>query len=161
MAGRAEPMFATCTSRTRWWIGQVVVSAAGTLVVTLCGGLGVGVAYGVVVHDAGQVPRMTGASPVTLPAVLVLVGAALAFFGFLPRLVLVAWVVFAGIVVIGLFAETLNLSRWKRNLSPFAHVPQAPATNLTVAPLLVLSAIAAALAVAGWQGFCRRDLGTT
>jgi ABC-2 type transport system permease protein len=158
MAGRAEPIIATSTSRTAWWAGQLAITAAGTVLVTVAGGLGVGIAYGIVVGDAGQVPRLAVASLVTLPAVFVLVGVALALYGLMPRWVLVVWGVFAVVVVIGIFAETLRLPQWVRNLSPFEQLPDVPARGIAVVPLVALCAVAAALAVAGWRGFCRRDL---
>jgi ABC-2 type transport system permease protein len=161
MAGRTEPIIATPISRTAWWTGQVAITAAGTVVVTLSGALGVGVAYGIVVRDAVQVPRMAAASLATLPAVFVLIGVALALYGFFPRWVLLAWGVFAAVAVIEIFAETLRLPRWIRSLSPFEHLPDVPARGLTVAPLLALGAVAAGLAIAGWRGFCRRDLAAT
>lgn len=158
MAGRVEPIIATATSRTAWWIGQVAIAAAGTVFVTLSGGLGVGVAYGIVTRDTGQVPRLVFASMATLPAVLVVIGVALALYGLLPRWVLLVWGAFAAVVVIGIFAETLRLPQWVRNLSPFEHLPDVPARGLGVAPLLALGAVAVGLAAAGWRGFCRRDL---
>jgi ABC-2 type transport system permease protein len=161
MAGRAEPIIATPTSRTTWWAGQVMITGAGTLLVTLSGGLGVGIAYGIVAHDAGQVPRMVAASLVTVPAVFAVVAAALALYGFFPRLVLLVWGMFAAAVVIGILAETLRLPQWLRNLSPFEHLPDVPARGVTFAPLLALSAVSSVLTVAGWRGFCQRDLATT
>lgn len=161
MAGRTEPVIATPTSRTTWLGGQVAVTILATVLVTVSGGLGVGIAYAIVVDDAWQVPRMIAASAATLPATFVIVGAALALFGLLPRLVLAAWGVFAAVTVIGIFAETLNLPQWVRDVSPFEHLPAAPAQGITLSPFLVLAALATGLAAAGWRGFCRRDLATT
>jgi ABC-2 type transport system permease protein len=44
------------------------------------------------------------------------------------------------------------------NLSPFTHVPQLPAGDLTWAPLLWLTAVAAALVAVGMVGARRRDI---
>jgi ABC-2 type transport system permease protein len=161
LAGRTESIIATPTSRTTWWFGQVVVSVLGAALMTVLGGLGAGVAYALVVDDSSQILRLGAASLVTLPAILVMVGVALVLYGFLPRLVLVNWAVFAAIVVIAIFAETLRLPQWVRNVSPFEHLPDAPARELQAAPVVTLTTVAVVLAVVGWAGFRRRDLATT
>lgn len=43
-------------------------------------------------------------------------------------------------------------------LSPFWHTPLLPIEDFTVTPLVVLTAVAAALMVTGIAGFHRRDL---
>lgn len=158
MRGRAEPIIATATSRSVWWAGQVVVTAIGTVIVTVAGGAGAGVAYAMVVGDVGEVARMVGAALATLPAVAVLVAFALAVYGLVPRAVPAVWGVYAAVLVSGILGETLRLPGWVRDLSPFEHLPQVPARGVSPAPLLVLAAIAGALAAAGWYGFRRRDL---
>jgi ABC-2 type transport system permease protein len=45
------------------------------------------------------------------------------------------------------------------NVSQFTHVPRLPGGDLTVAPLVWLTAAAVALAAAGLAGFRRRDVG--
>ena len=45
-----------------------------------------------------------------------------------------------------------------RDLSPFTHVPTLPGGEVTVAPLLVMLAIASALVAAGLLTLRRRDL---
>jgi ABC-2 type transport system permease protein len=46
------------------------------------------------------------------------------------------------------------------DLSPYSHIPLLPAADLTVAPLLTLTAIAAALMAVGLVGLRRRDIPT-
>lgn len=158
LAGLLEPVIATPTSRTSWWLSHVGVCIGGTVIITAVGGLGVGVAYALVARDSGQIIRLAVAALVTLPAVLALVGLALVFLGRLPRWILLNWVVFAGVVVIGVFGETLRLPQWLRNLSPFEHLPDAPADTIDLTPLIVLTGLAAALGAGGWHGFRNRDL---
>ena len=45
------------------------------------------------------------------------------------------------------------------NASPFQHVPQLQSEDLTAAPMLWLTLVAAGLVTAGVVGFRRRDLG--
>jgi ABC-2 type transport system permease protein len=44
------------------------------------------------------------------------------------------------------------------DLSPFTHVPNAPAASVDAVPLVVLSAVALALGGLGLAAFRRRDL---
>ena len=57
-----------------------------------------------------------------------------------------------------LFGEVLRLPEWLQDLSPFEHLPFVPAESFTWAPFLALSALAAALSVAGQVAFRRRDV---
>lgn len=157
-SGHAESVLAGAVSRWRWAGAQVAVAVAGTVVVVTAAGLGTGIGYGAAVGDAGQVPRLTAAAVATVPAVLVLVGVAVALFGWLPRATVAAWGALALASVVGIFATVLRLPRWLVLVSPFEHVPSLPAAAVRATPLLVLTAVAAALVTAGLVGFRRRGL---
>lgn len=157
-AGRVEPVLAAPVGRTRWLLSHLVVAVAGTVVVVGAGGLGTGVAFAVVSGDAGQVARLTGAALVTVPAVLVLAGVALALFGTSARLALVSWALVAIAVLVELFGELLGLPEWLRDVSPFHHLPGLPAQQLRILPVLTLLTLAAVLAALGLRTFRRRDL---
>ena len=53
----------------------------------------------------------------------------------------------------------LGLPQWLRDLSPFEHVPQVPATWFDAVPLVVLTVVAAVLTAVGLAAFRRRDIG--
>jgi ABC-2 type transport system permease protein len=157
-AGRLEPLLATPRSRSRWLTGHLFVTIAGSIVIVAAGGLGVGVAYAIAVHDIGQIPRLVGASLVTVPAGLVLIGAATALFGLMPRATVAVWALLAGCAVVGFLGALLQLPNWARHLSPFEQLPSVPAEPLAIQPLGTLGAIAAALIAAGIWGLRRRDI---
>jgi ABC-2 type transport system permease protein len=159
-AGRVEPLLATRVGRIRWALSHLVFAFLGTALLLAVAGLGAGLAYGVQVHDVGgQVPRMLASTLVQLPAGWVIAGLGVALFGLVPRLSTLTW---AGLVVCLLLLElgaVLGLSQWLVDVSPFAHVPKLPGSQVTAAPLLWLSAVAAALTGAGLVGLRRRDIG--
>jgi ABC-2 type transport system permease protein len=157
-AGRADHVLAGPTSRNRWAASYLVVDLVGTVAIVLAGGLGTGAAYAGVVGDASQVPRLAGAALSTVPAAMVLMGVTVALFGLIPRAALVAWGVLAGVAVIVFFGELLRLPFWVRDLSPFTHIPAAPAEPVRWEPLLALTAVAVALVVVGLWGLRRRDI---
>ena len=159
-AGRAEPILSTATSRWRWSLSHVVIVFLGALATMAAAGLGVGISYAVIANDAGQVPRLLAAALVTVPAVLVLGGVAVALFGLLPSAPWAAWVALGAVVGVGFFGEILSLPDWTRLVSPFEHVPALPAEDLEVLPILLLAGVAAALIVLGLSAFRARDLRT-
>jgi ABC-2 type transport system permease protein len=159
VAGRAEVVLATALSRTGWAASNLVLAVAGSAVMLAAAGSGIGLAYGVSIGDLGEVPRLTAAALVYLPAMCVLVGATMLLYGAVPRAVLVAWGALALFFVVAFLGQLLGLPEWVRNLSPFEHVPLAPAADFTVAPVLALTAIAAALLVGGVAAFRHRDIG--
>ncbi len=159
-AGRAEPVLATATSRLTWLAAHLSVALAGSALALLAAGLGEGLAYGLTVSDAGQVPRLTGVASAYLPAVWLIVAVAVVAIGWLPRVSgPVAWVAVGYCVVVALFADSFGLPDWVQQASPFTHTPQVPLEMLTATPLVVVGVTAAALLVLGYAGLRRRDLG--
>ena len=159
-SGRAEAVLATATSRLTWLAGQLSVALAGSAVALVAFGLGEGLAYGMTVSDAGQVPRLIGVALAYLPAVWSIIAVTVLFLGWVPRAAAaLAWAVVAYCTVVALFADSFDLPGWARWASPFAHVPRVPLDDLAVPPLLVIGLSAAALVVAGYAGLRRRDIG--
>jgi ABC-2 type transport system permease protein len=150
-AGRLEPLLATALARPRWAAGYVAVSAAGTLLVLAASGLGAGIAD-------GRVAELVGSSLALAPAVWVLVGVAVALFGLAPRATMAAWGALAACYLAAFLGPLLGLPDWVIDVSPFTHVPALPAASFDAVPLLVLTAVAAALVAVGLAGIRRRDV---
>lgn len=159
-SGRAEPVLATATSRWAWLAGQTGVALAGSALVLAAAGFGEGLAYGLTVGDPAQAVRMTGAALAYLPAVWTLVAVPVLGLGWLaPAAAAAGWVVVGYCAVVELFADSFDMPGWVRQASPFTHLPDAPLEGITAGPLVTLTAIAAAVILAGFVGFRRRDLG--
>lgn len=159
-SGRAEPILSASIGRTRWASSHIAMAFLGSILVIACAGLGTGISYAAITQDAGAIPRLLGAALVTVPAILVLAGTAVAMFGLLPGHAKWAWGVLAIVVVLGMLGQLLQLPEWTRWISPYEHLPAVPAEDLNVVPLLGLSAIAAGLTAAGLWSFRGRDLRT-
>ncbi|HYH88048.1 MAG TPA: ABC transporter permease [Solirubrobacteraceae bacterium] len=157
-SGRLEPLLAAAFSRGAWTAAYIAVAMAGSALVLAANGLGAGLADALNSHDAGQLPRLLAAAVAPAPAVWVVVGAAVALFGVVPRAAAAAWGVLGACVALSVLGPLLGLPEWVLGLSPFDHVPQLPAEDFTVAPLAWLCAIAAALTALGMVAFRRRDL---
>ena len=89
-------------------------------------GLAVGLGYALSVGEPDQVWRLGLAATARIPAAWVMVGLAVAIWGFWPRLSWLAWVLFVGFLVMGEFGVLWDIPEWVRNLSPFAHSPVVP-----------------------------------
>ena len=159
-AGRAEPLLATGLSRVRWLWSHLAVALLGGTVTLLLAGLGFGVAGAASTGDRGLVLSLTGAALAYAPALWVTLGVAAVLFGWLPGATAAAWLVPVHAFLVGYLGRILQFPDWMNDLSPFGHVPQLPAKEMDWTPMLVLTAIAAALLALGLAGFRRRDLET-
>ncbi|MEV0410252.1 ABC transporter permease [Streptomyces sp. NPDC050448] len=153
---RAEPLLANAVGRLRWAGGHLAVAFGGSALILLLAGLGLGIGHGRGLEDTAAV---VGATLAQLPAVWVIGALAALLHGAAPRYAAAAWAVAGGALVLGWIGPALNLPQAVLNLSPFAHLPKLPgAQTLAWAPLLVLTALAAALLAAGLTALRRRDL---
>ncbi|WP_371404149.1 ABC transporter permease [Kribbella sp. NBC_00662] len=157
---RAEPLLATGVTRSRWLGSHVLMALLGTAALILVAGLGSGISSGASLGNMGrQVPRMLGAAAVQLPAIWLVTALVVILFGFAPKLVTGGWVLYGVFLLIGQFGEIFNLPQWMINLSPYGHTPRLPGGDFSVTPVIWLTAIAAALTLAGFATFRRRDIG--
>ena len=155
----AEQILATPVSRRRWASSHLAMASGGTLVVLVLVGLTFGASDAAVTGERDAIwQSMIGALSFA-PAVLVFVGLTVAMIGLVPRASSLPWAALAVAFVLAMFGQLLDLPTWIEDLSPFAHVPPYPSTTLRVLPLVVLSAIAAALTALGLVGLRQRDIG--
>lgn len=159
--GRAEPLLATPLSRSRWASSHLVVALLGGTFVLLLGTLGLGVTAAADQSEWSLVGELLGAGLAYVPAMWLTIGVVAALFGLVPRAAALGWAVVAYAIFVGLFGDVLQLPDGMHNLSPFHHVPNLPGAELTLVPLVVLSAVAAVLTAIGLGGLRRRDVWTT
>jgi ABC-2 type transport system permease protein len=161
-SGRAEPVLATAVGRLPWAVSHLVFSVLGPTAALATAGLATGLAYGLSTGDVGrQLPRVLAGAMVQLPAVWVLAAIAVALFGLLPRLTLVAWGPLGVYLLLGLIGTAVQLDQWLLDLSPYTHTPKLPGAAVSTTPLVWLVTVTGALAAAGLLGLRRRDLTIT
>jgi ABC-2 type transport system permease protein len=159
-AGRAEPVLATAMSRRSWAASHLAMAMAGSVVILLAAAAGMGATAGVISGDFGDMGVLLAGALTFAPAVWVLVGLAFALFGLAPQWVTLAWGALVAFLVIGFFGQLFELPGWVFDLSPFQHVPQVPAQDFALGPVVILTLVAAGLVAAGFAGFAHRDLTT-
>lgn len=157
--GRAELLLSTGLSRVRWWAAHVLVSAVGSLLAVVAGGIGVGLGYALTTGDGGAVTRLGVDASGLVPAVWAVGGLALLVHGVAPRWAQAAWVGVVLCAVVMLFGALLDLPSVLTRLSPFEWLARVPAEPWDAGSFLGVGAIALVLAGAGLLGLTRRDEG--
>lgn len=158
-AGRAEAVLATGLSRTRWALGGLAVTLAGSLLILLCAGLGLGITHALVADDGSAVRVLLGGALAQAPGILALAGCTVLALGWLPRWSgVVGWGVFAFALLQSYLGELLSLPDVVAGLSPFWHLPMVPSEAFTAAPAAVVTSVAAVLTVVGVLGLRSRDI---
>ncbi len=158
---RADPVLTTRASRVSWALSHLLIAAAGAVVILAVAGIGIGLGHGATAGSLGaEVGRMAGAAVAQAPAVLAVAAVAAALFGLAPRVsVAASWSALGVTVLILFLGETLQLSHWVLDISPFTHSPKLPGGVVSAAPLTWLCGIALALGAAGLIGLRQRDIG--
>jgi ABC-2 type transport system permease protein len=155
----AETLLAGAVSRTRWLASHLAIALIGSAAAIMIAALVAGLTYGVAAGDvAGKLPTVLGTAAVQLPAVWLLSSVTVAVFGLLPRFTPVAWGVLVVFIAVYLLGSLANSPQWLLDLEPFTHTPRVGSAQFTVAPLVWLLAIDAALIALGAIAFRRRDL---
>ena len=155
--GLGEVVLTTPVSRTRWYAAHVAVSLVLVTALMALFGLVLGVVGSAVTPLAPSVGAAAGAALSTVPAIWVVVGVAALLCGALPRVAPLVWGVLLVAFVVGELGTTMNLPSWVIDASPFAHLSQLPGGEFERVPAVWLTLIAAALIVAGWAAYRRRD----
>lgn len=158
-AGHLESLAATGLSRRSWLAGHALMTVAGTFVVMLAAGVGLGVGYAATTGDGGAVLRYGVPTLAWVAPVLVLSALARLLYGLAPRTLVLAWLPLVFAVVTLLFAEAFRFPEWVRDISPFSHLALAPAEDFRLLPVVTVAALAAAISAAGQMAFSRRDIG--
>jgi ABC-2 type transport system permease protein len=154
--GRTEEVLATATGRSTTFLAVGLVALGGTAWLLLVTGLAMALgAIGTSVSFGGTL----AAALVQIPAVWLVGALALLGLSLGSRWAMAGWVVLVAFFVVGPVAELLRLPGWVAGLSPYSHVPRVPAQSLSMAPELVLAALAAACVATAWWRYRERDIG--
>ena len=160
-SGRSELLVVSGRARASHVGGWSATVAVQLAVLTLIGGAGVGLGVWAGTGEGRWIGEMTVAAAAYLPALLLVAALAMALFGLLPRLTVLAWIAVVWIALALFLGELLQLPDWALDLSPFTHVPALPAQAVGVAETaswVAMTGIAAALAAVGILGYRRRDI---
>lgn len=158
-SGIVEPQLAGALSRRRWAWQRLLIPVVGSAALLATGGAILGAVHGSLTGDQGAVGTVAGAALAYWPAVMVLVGAGVALFGWLPRLAIpLTWGVMAAMWFATMLGEVFGLPQWLLDGLPFSAVPYVPLESMSWPPLVLLTVVAGGLAWSGVERFVRRDV---
>lgn len=159
--GTLEPLLGASVSRARWLGAYVTNALAGATLLLLVYALSMGITGGQAVGGTALLLRdLVGAALVQLPAIAVLGALVVTVVMLLPRWSAgVSWLLVVFCVFVGpMFGPSLGLPGWLMDLSPFSHVPNAPAVAIAHAPVLGLCLASVLVGFVGTLVLRRRDL---
>lgn len=151
--GLAEAVLAGSVSRWHWLLSATASALLGSTVLMVCAGLGNGLGAGLTLGEPFTIVRLTFAGLAFVPALAVM--AAVAAVAVALRTPWIAWLAVTYVVVALYLGALLRLPRWLVDASPINRttVP----TDVPVAALVVMVAVAALLASAAGGLYRRRD----
>jgi ABC-2 type transport system permease protein len=161
--GQLEGILSTAVSKQRWALGHVAYTAAGAVALLALLGVSGGLTYVLIVPEAqtSYIWSIVGAALAQAPAVLAVMGFAVALFGLSPRAVIaVTWSAFGALLLLSQFGAILKLPQWVMNVSPFTHLTAVPAKSPAWEAMAILLGAALALGAIGIAAFRRRDITT-
>ncbi|HZN16844.1 MAG TPA: ABC antibiotics transporter [Micromonosporaceae bacterium] len=159
--GTLEPVLGTAVSRLRWLGAYAVNALGGAVLLMLVLAVAMGITGGQAVGGTASLLRdLVGAALVQLPAMAVFGATVVVVVMLLPRWsVGLSWALVVFAIFVGpMFGPSLGLPTWLLDLSPFTHVPNAPAAAISPGPVLGLGLASALLAGAGILLLRRRNL---
>lgn len=157
---RTEPVLATAVGRGSWVLSWTLVTLLGSLWLMVLAGVGEGLGASASTGDRSLMgPAILGHTAQTA-SVWILLGLAIAIYGFAPRLQGLVWIVFVCAAGLALFGQMMRIDDAVLDTSVFVHIGQYPAQDLSAEAVVVLTAATVVLVALGVLGFRRRNLTT-
>lgn len=157
---RTEPVLATAVGRGRWALSWTLVTLLDSLWLMVLAGVGQGLGAAASAGDWSLLGPAVLGHVAQIASVWVLLGLALALYGFAPRLQGLVWLVFVYSAGMALFGQMMRLDEAVLDTSVFVHIGQYPAQDLSAEAVVTLTVATAVLVTLGVLGFRRRDLVT-
>lgn len=159
--GALEQLLAAPVTRTRWLASHVFVGAIGSVLLLAATGLATAATAEFVGDESIGAIGIFQAALVQAPGVLAVAAFAVFVFGLAPRLMMpLAWGAVA-LCVLVYIGDLFRLPDLLLDVSPFSHLPVLPSSSFDWTPIVVVSLVAVALAVAGGALFRRRDVSSS
>lgn len=157
---RLEHVLSRAVSRTQLIGSYLLLSIVNGFVMISVSALGLWSAATAVMEEGLEFGMVFSAALVFYPAMLVMIGIAMFFNGFLPRLTQLVWVYFIYTFFVLYLGNLMQFPEWVGKLTPFGYIPQVPIEDPTFMPLFLLSVIALGLMIISFIGFRNRDMGS-
>ncbi|MDO7785917.1 ABC transporter permease [Desulforamulus aquiferis] len=155
---RTEHLLARAVSRTTLLGSYALISFITSFAMLLLAVIGLWSAGTAAMDAPIAFGTLFNAGMVYLPAMWVLIGAAVLLIGFVPQAAVLAWLYLGYSFFVVYLGALLQFPDWLANLSPFGNVPQVPIEDFNLAKLSIVTVIALLLIVIGFVGYNKRDI---
>ena len=159
--GRAEAVLARPVSREKYLSGYVFPAFAASVLFPLASALGLYVSAYAVLEEPLSMRFLLEANLVFIPALWVMIGAAILLMGALPRFCSAIWAYFGFSFFTEFIGRMLKLPEWLGKITPFGYIPVLPVDEINLVTLCVVGAVGLMLTLAGSVFYERRDLLTS
>ena len=156
--GRTEQIYALPVQRAKYLTGYVIIAFAASILIQFFTAAGLYSATAMLENPPFTMGGLMQAFLVYLPAIWVMIGVAVLLVGLFPRATGVAWGFFGFVFLVSFLGGMPDLiPEPLQKISPIKHIPQLPLEEMTAAPLIILTVIAAVLTAAGFIFYKKRD----
>jgi len=158
MKNRLEHFYSKAISRNTV-MGNFLL---GSLLVAVIMQLSVALGFWSVIGYTGEggftFEELIGASFSFIPAFLVVIGLALLFVGFWPKLVNLVWLYFGYCFIVLYLGDLLEFPNWLNKISVFYNIPEPFIENMNSISLIKFIMIGITFSMIGFIGYNRRDI---
>ena len=125
----------------------------------LLAALGLGTVADAVMEEGFDVAMTIEAALAYLPAVWVMIGAAVLLIGWLPKFTGFIWLYLTFSFFVLYLGSLFQLPEWVAKITPFGYVSAIPLEEFDWLQAALLTAVAIALTAVGFVGYNKRDIG--
>jgi ABC-2 type transport system permease protein len=155
--GYTEHLLARSVDKGRMFAGNFGLAVLNAVLLSIIGTVSLWAIASATIDNVPALSTILLASFHYIPAIWVLVGLSAALIGLFPKATGIAYG-YSSYCFIAMFTVMMfGLPEWIARLSPYAYVPQVPVESGSPVVAVVLIGISAALSVAGFMGYKKRD----
>ncbi len=155
---RTEHLLARSVSRTKLMGSFFAISLVVSLVMQFLAVTGMWSAAAAVMEEPVSFEVILNAGMVFLPALWIMIGAAVFLIGIIPKRAGIIWLYLGYSFVVVYLGTLLQIPEWLAKLSPFGHIPKVPVEEMEFLTFFLLSILAAVLTIIGFIGYNKRDI---
>ena len=157
---RAEIIFATPASRTRYLLGFVIISFVSAALMQVAHAVGLYTIVPSVLANPADLPLsfLLQSALLYVPALWVMSGLAVLLIGLFPKKAGWIWAYYGFSLFAMMYGRMIPEIDWVANLTPFGWVPQLPVDDISWPVIVVMSVIGIGFAAAGMFFYSKRDI---
>ncbi|WP_331446071.1 hypothetical protein [Natranaerobius thermophilus] len=155
---RTENLLTRAVSRNQLMASMLVISLFTGFIMLLLAMLGLWSAGTVVMEEPIPFYTAFNSAMVYLPAMWVMIGAAVLLIGIWPQATVLTWLYLGFSFFVVYLSGILQLPEWLAKLSPFGNIPQLPVEEMNYFSVIVMTVFALVLMIVGFKGYNNRDI---